>query len=88
MAVAVAPELRALRARCESHGERPGVGPSKRGGITCALTRGPDGLKVAPDGQVTWPVPPNLEGEDVTAVIALKGASSQERSHTLTIHVR
>ena len=54
---------------------------SKQGGIICTLDSGPDGLKVAADGQLTWAVPQNLKGEDVLAVVKVNDASGQERSH-------
>jgi hypothetical protein len=61
---------------------------SKRGEITCALTSGPDGLKLSSQGQLTWPVPQKLAGEDVTAVISVQDATGQKRSHTLAISVK
>jgi hypothetical protein len=61
---------------------------SKNGGITYALARGPDGLKVAPDGQLTWRVPEGLKGEDVTVVVTLGDASGEELFHTLKIRVK
>jgi hypothetical protein len=64
------------------------VARSKPGGITCALASGPDGLKLAPDGQLTWTVPRDLQGEDVAAVVKLKDASGQERSYMLEIRVK
>jgi len=64
------------------------VARSKQGGITCALTSGPDGLKLSSQGQVTWPVPQKLNGEDVTAFISVTDATGQKRSHTLAIRVK
>jgi S1-C subfamily serine protease len=61
---------------------------SRQGGITCTMVSGPEGLRVAPDGQLTWPVPQKLQGQDVTAVVSVKDASGQERSQTLAICVK
>jgi len=64
------------------------VARSKKGGITYALARGPDGLKVASDGRITWTVPRALEGQDVTVVVTVGDASGDELFHTLKIRVK
>jgi hypothetical protein len=61
---------------------------SRKGGITCTLARGPDGMSVTPDGKITWPVPTELKGQEVTAVITVVDASGEERFRTLRIAVR
>ncbi len=63
------------------------VARSSKGGVTCALVQGPDGMNVAPDGMVTWQVPEKLAGEDVAATIAVKDAAVQERSIVLAVRV-
>jgi hypothetical protein len=63
------------------------VARSKKGGIRYSLARGPEGLKVSPEGKLTWAVPSTLKGEDSTAVVAIEDASGQEIFHTLKIRV-
>jgi hypothetical protein len=63
------------------------VARSKKGGITFALARGPDGLEVAPDGTLTWMVPEQQKKEEVTAVVTVGDASGVELFHTLKIRV-
>ena len=58
----------------------------KEAGITYALARGPEGLKVAPDGQLTWMVPAGFNGE-ATAVVIVGDASGAELFHTVKIRV-
>jgi len=62
------------------------VAQSKEAGITYTLARGPEGLNVAPDGQLTWMVPQGFKGE-ATAVVVVGDASGAELFHTLKIRV-
>jgi hypothetical protein len=62
------------------------VAESKAAGITYTLARGPEGLNVAPDGQLTWMVPERFKGE-VRAVVVVGDASGAELFHTLKIRV-
>jgi hypothetical protein len=64
------------------------VARSKKGGITYALARWPDGMSVASNGQITWTVPQALGGEDVTVVVTVGDASGEELFHTLKIRVK
>ena len=60
---------------------------SKRGAVSFTLESGPDGMRVAPDGVVTWRVP--LDGvKDAPVLIAIKDGSGQEIYHGFTIVVR
>jgi hypothetical protein len=61
---------------------------AKAGGLRYALTQGPDGMTVSPDGKLSW-LPPKgaADGEVVTAVVVVADSSGQERFHTLRIRV-
>ncbi len=60
---------------------------SRKGAIKYALTKGPDGLTVTPDGKVKWLVPVSLKGQEVEAVVTVEDASGQERFRKLTFKV-
>ncbi len=61
---------------------------SKAGGIRYTLARGPEGLVVSSDGELTW-LPPKKSagGQDATAVVTVADSSGLERFHTLRIRV-
>lgn len=61
---------------------------SKAGGIHYALTQGPDGLTVTPEGKLNW-LPPKgrADGEDVTAIITVSDSSGQQRFNTVKISI-
>jgi len=63
------------------------IARSKKGRVTYVLADGPDGLKVAPDGMLTWAVPEQLKGEEVMVVVTVSEASGNERFHTIKIFV-
>jgi hypothetical protein len=63
------------------------VARSKKGRVTYALADGPDGLKVATDGMLTWAVPARLKGQEVTVVVTVSETSGDERFHTIKILV-
>ena len=48
---------------------------------------GPDGLKISADGKLTWPVPIDKSGEDVTVVVRVIDASGRAWSQNLMIRV-
>jgi len=60
---------------------------SKQGGVTWALDRGPKGLTVSTDGEVSWLVPRDLKSAEETAVVGISDASGRKAIHKLTIHV-
>ena len=64
------------------------IARSKQGGVTYTMASGPDGLKVSPDGRLTWTVPQGLAGEEVTVVVTVGDASGEELFHTLKIRVK
>ena len=63
------------------------VARSKKGSVTYALADGPDGLKVSPEGMLTWEVPVQLKGQEVTAVVTVSEPSGDERFQTIRILV-
>jgi hypothetical protein len=60
---------------------------SAKGGVKLTLARGPEGLKVTPDGLVEWDVPDRGEKFEETAVITVEDESGHPLFHKLTIHV-
>jgi hypothetical protein len=58
---------------------------SRKGGLKYDLTSGPEGMKVSPTGKITWDVPGDFEGEDVSVVVTIKDSSNQEIFHTFTL---
>ena len=77
----------ALKASAGSKFEHRIVALSKKGAVTYELSDGPDGMKVAPDGMLTWQVPARLKGQEVTAVVTVSEPSGDERFHTIKILV-
>jgi S1-C subfamily serine protease len=61
---------------------------SRRAGVKYELTSGPDGMKVSPTGRITWDVPGDVEGQDVTVVVTVKDSSNQEIFHNFTIELK
>ncbi len=64
------------------------VARPKKGAITYTLASGPDGLTVSGAGELSWTVPTELKGQEVTAVVTVADASGDELFHTLKIRVR
>jgi S1-C subfamily serine protease len=62
---------------------------SRRGGLRYALSSGPEGMSVSPEGKVNWEVPADYEGDDpVTVVVSITDASGQEVFHTFDLRIR
>jgi hypothetical protein len=77
-----------LIAQAGSKLEHQIVSRSRQGDIQCSVVSGPAELSVARDGQLSWVVPSALQGEDVTALIRVRDAAGQERSHELRIRIQ
>jgi hypothetical protein len=60
---------------------------SNKGGVKVKLESGPDGLKVSPDGQVTWAVPSSMAGSDADVVVNVSDSSGQEMFHAFQVSV-
>jgi hypothetical protein len=61
---------------------------SKKGGVKYKLESGPDGMKLGPDGKLTWPVPAHLTEAEVDVIVTVSDASGQEIFHTFKIIVQ
>jgi hypothetical protein len=60
---------------------------AKKGGVKVKLENGPEGLKVTPDGRVSWPVPPRFEEMEAEVLVTISDTSGQEVAHTIRIPV-
>jgi hypothetical protein len=72
--------------RGETFTFRPNV-KSKKGGVKVKLETGPEGMKVAVDGTVTWDVPKTFAEDSATAILLISDKSGQEMFHTLKLVV-
>jgi hypothetical protein len=72
--------------RGETFTFRPNV-KSKKGGVKVKLETGPEGMKVAGDGTVTWDVPRTFAEDSATAILVISDKSGQEMFHTLKLLV-
>jgi hypothetical protein len=61
---------------------------SKKGGVKCKLDAGPEGMKVTPDGKLTWNVPATFAGNEVDVILTVSDASGQEVFHTFRIVIQ
>jgi predicted Zn finger-like uncharacterized protein len=60
---------------------------SKKGGVTVKLDAGPDGMRVAADGTVTWDVPADFGDASASVILTISDKSGQETFHTFTLPV-
>ncbi len=60
---------------------------SKKGGVKLRLDAGPSGMKVTPEGKLTWGVPANFAEPEVDVILTVSDASGQEIFHTFKIAV-
>jgi S1-C subfamily serine protease len=60
---------------------------SKKGGVKVKLESGPPGLKVTPEGQVSWNVPATPDGIEADVIVTVSDASGQETFHTFKIQI-
>jgi hypothetical protein len=61
---------------------------SKKGGVKLKLDSGPRGMKVTPEGKLTWAVPADQATDAVDVILTVSDASGQEVFHTFAIAVR
>jgi hypothetical protein len=61
---------------------------SRKGKVKYDVSGGPDGMAISPDGKLTWDVPAEFDGDEVTPIVLVKDAIGQEVFHTFTIHLR
>jgi hypothetical protein len=60
---------------------------SKRGGLEVKLVSGPEGLKVSPEGLVSWPIPADFPDPEATARFRIRDVSGQEVAYQLRVAV-
>jgi hypothetical protein len=61
---------------------------SRKGKVKYELSGAPDGMAISPEGRLTWDVPAEFDGDEVTPIVLVKDASGQEVFHSFTIHLR
>jgi hypothetical protein len=61
---------------------------SNQAGLTYKLVNGPEGMTISPAGQISWPVPPTLEGAEVEILVAIENAAKQEIFHSFKVSLR
>src|SRR5262249_10300016 len=61
---------------------------SKKGGVKFKLDSGPEGMKVSPEGKLTWDVPRNFSATEADVILTVSDASGQEVFHTFKLAVR
>jgi hypothetical protein len=60
---------------------------SRKGGVKVKLDSGPEGMKVAADGTITWAVPANFADTSVSVTLTISDSSGQEASHTFMLPI-
>jgi hypothetical protein len=58
---------------------------SKKGGVRVKLESGPDGMRVTPDGRLTWAVPADYAEKETHVILGVSDASGQETFHTFKL---
>jgi len=58
---------------------------SKKGGVKYKLESGPDGMKVAADGKLTWKVPAGFAAAEVDVILTVADSSGQEIFQTFKV---
>jgi hypothetical protein len=58
---------------------------SRKGGVKYKLDSGPAGMKLSPDGRLTWTVPGDWSTKENDVIITLSDSSGQEVFHTFKI---
>ena len=61
---------------------------SKKGGVKVKLESGPAGMKVTPEGRLTWPVPKEFAGTEAEVLLSVSDASGKETFHSFKLSVR
>ena len=68
--------------------ECPILVKSKRGGVRFRIESGPLGMKVAPDGMLTWVVPKDFRAKEASVVLIISDSAGQEIPYSFTIAVK
>jgi predicted Zn finger-like uncharacterized protein len=61
---------------------------ARKGGAACKLEAGPAGMKVSPEGRVTWDVPADFGRGEAAAVVSVRDAGGQAGLLAFTVAVR
>src|SRR5262249_18322460 len=61
---------------------------SKKGGVTCKLDSGPEGMTVSKAGLVRWAVPADFKDKEVDVIVTVGDRSEQEVFHTFKLVIR
>jgi hypothetical protein len=60
---------------------------SKKGGLKYRVEAGPDGMKVAADGKLTWKVPAGFRDRHIDVILTIGDSTGQETFHTFRLAV-
>jgi hypothetical protein len=60
---------------------------SKKGGVKYRLDAGPEGMKVSPEGRLTWAVPRDFADREAVVILTVSDAPGQEIFHTFKINL-
>ncbi len=61
---------------------------STKGDVQFTLVKGPKGLSISPDGQISWAVPDVPDGGAAKIVLSLRDPAGRSRSHEVAIRVQ
>jgi predicted Zn-dependent protease with MMP-like domain len=61
---------------------------AKKGGVKYKVESGPEGMKVSPEGRVTWAVPKDFAEAEVNVILTVSDAAGQEVFHTFKIGIK
>jgi hypothetical protein len=65
----------------------PIVVQSKKGGVKFSLDSGPEGMKLAKDGVLTWQVPGDIEPGPAGVIVTVEDGAGQSVFHTFNVQV-
>jgi hypothetical protein len=60
---------------------------ARKGGVRVRLENGPEGLRVTPEGQVSWRIPAAFGAAEAEVLVSIRDATEQEVLHTFRIPV-
>jgi hypothetical protein len=61
---------------------------SRRGGVKTKLESGPDGMRLSPEGKLTWAVPAAAKKQTVDVILSISDATEQETFQSFQIEVQ
>jgi hypothetical protein len=60
---------------------------AKKGAVTVKLESGPTGMKIAPNGKLTWDVPANFDEQQADVILTVASAGGQEIFHSFSLTI-